>query len=484
MPQTQIKMPDGTLKIYDIPDGATKAQIEEFLNGAMAAQTPPSSSSLQSVADLARQRLASRGLTPEAVKAGQSAAPVETQQDGALTRFARGAGIPTSIPEMQGLADSLDPGAQAARGNPLAITGPVGLAAGGLMHSIGAGMGDQAGQALDAAQQGDAKGYLKHSLGAAVPLIGPQMAEDNVAGGLGTAAALALPFAKDVIPGVRPMPNAAADLINNYLGKGSVDTTTGANAGRGISSAKIVGVTARGVQAQVQAAIKGGQAVVKRLLSNPAAQAPTIDGFQLIRDAFGDPPLNITDVTLGRWEDFAGKIAQKIHDLSNGTGKISPAQADALKGQIDVNFGKPTTGVTADPTELNLNQKAASVRRAFDHAVDQQVPGYQTINDHLMDLHHADNILDVRISEPSQPIGLHTIADPVRAFFGSPPPATGTQPGILTTPGRTGLAAMLSERPKLGMVAPTPTSPPATAAWLNNILQKYGQPAATSATVK
>lgn len=110
---------------------------------------------------------------------------------GPVRRFLRGAGVPTSVPELRDTLLSLaGPGGEAigaATGHPVA--NPVVS----LLSTIGSGMGDQAGQAIDAAQHRDIGGYVRHSLGAAVPLIGPQMAEGNIAGGLGTATALLAP---------------------------------------------------------------------------------------------------------------------------------------------------------------------------------------------------------------------------------------------------------------------------------------------------
>jgi len=146
-----------------------------------------------------------RGQQRDAKARSQSTVP-STDGPGPVRRFLQGAGVPTSVPEMQALGDSLDPVTQLRRGNAsgkassaathiAVLAGPVGLVAKSMLHTIGQGMGDQAGQALDAAQQHDVGGYVRHSLGAAVPLVGPQAAEGNLAGAAGTTAALLAPSA-------------------------------------------------------------------------------------------------------------------------------------------------------------------------------------------------------------------------------------------------------------------------------------------------
>lgn len=466
MPQTQVTMPDGSVKIFNLPDGATKAQIEDFLNSQ-------SSPAPQSVADVVRQRLRDRGLTPEGVKKNGFTAPLpgDTGEGTPVMRsIAQGLGIPTSAGEL----------------------GKFGL------NVATAGASGAADQAV---------GMIQDAMSGHIPIVGrpiealaapagasmanrPQTPSENagaiqVAAGTIPALAMASPAIRGAVGSMIPegemsMQKTASNLINRWLGDGAIDTTMGKDAGRGISRGKIVAATADGVQAKVQGSIAEGQATVKRLLDTPAAKTPSIDGNQLIRDAFGEPPLNITGATLGRWEEFAGNIAKKIHEITEGTMQLTPAQVDGLKGEIDVNFGKPTTGVVADPTELNLNQKAGAVRRTFDHAVDQQVPGYAELNDHLGDLHHANKLLDKKIAENSTapPLSLNpkalirgTMADAV-----SQGGSKGTRPGLLTTPGRTALAAMLSERPSFNTVSPVPAGPPSSAAWLDNLLSQYGQP--------
>lgn len=443
-------------------DPTQASALDELATRAgIGASAPP-----QTIAEIARQRLASRGLTPEAVKAGGGIAPLpgDTGTGTPVMRsIAQGLGIPTSVDELKNTG----------------VQGALNVATAGTYQGAQALMGG-----ISDAQAG--------RVPVVSPLAGPTKAAiqnrpqtpDENADAIRTAAPLVVQLAAlsptaraaagSVTSGVGSMPETAANLINRYLGDGAIDTTLGKNAGRGISRAKVVAATAEGVQKGVQQSITDGQAVLKRLLDTPQAQAPTIDGTRLIRDAFGEPPMNITGATLGRWEEFAGNIAQKVHDVSEGTMRLSPAQVDALKGEIDVQFGK----LSADATELNLNQKAAGVRRAFDHAVDQNVRGYAELNDHLSDLHHADSILTEKIAQnaTTKPLGLSTVADPVRSFVGTPMSSKGTRPGILTTPGRTGLAALLSKAPSLDTLSPPPSGPPLMASWLDDVLRRYGSP--------
>lgn len=424
----------------------------------------------QTIAEIARQRLASRGLTPEAVKAGGGIVPLPGDAGPEVPvgrSIVRGLGVPTSGDElksslMRNAANVILPGV-------VQTTDFANDAFSGHVPIVGRPAEALAAPVKAAAQNRpvtvDENSNAIAAASGTIPALAAMSPTIRAAGGkIGGAAAEGL-----------SMPDAAANLINRYLGDGAIDTTLGKNAGRGISRAKVVAATAEGVQKGVQQSIADGQAVMKRLLDTPQAQAPTIDGIQLIRDAFGEPPMNITGATLGRWEEFAGNIAKKVHDVSEGTGQLSSAQVDALKGDIDVQFGK----LSADATELNLNQKAAGVRRAFDHAVDQNVRGYAELNDHLSDLHHANSILTEKIAQnaTTKPLGLSTIADPVRSFVGTPMSSKGTRPGILTTPGRTGLAALLSKAPSLDTLSPPPSGPPMMASWLDDVLRQYGSPA-------
>lgn len=112
-------------------------------------------------------------------------------QAGPARRFLQGAGVPTSISEMQGVADHLDPVNAVLHGDFVGLAGPVGLAARDMAVNLGSGIGTQGGRAIDAAQHGETGNAIKHALGAAVPFIGPPAAEGNYAGALGSAAAMA-----------------------------------------------------------------------------------------------------------------------------------------------------------------------------------------------------------------------------------------------------------------------------------------------------
>lgn len=102
-------------------------------------------------------------------------------------RFLQGFGIPTSMEELQRAGTLYDPNhpvASVVRG----VAGPVVSSAWDLLHRTGAEMGDQLGQAATAPTLQDA---MKHVAGAAVPVLGPPIANGDIAGGLGRAANLA-----------------------------------------------------------------------------------------------------------------------------------------------------------------------------------------------------------------------------------------------------------------------------------------------------
>lgn len=173
------------------------------------------------IANTALQRIHQRATQQSTVPSSESSGPVR--------RFLRGAGVPTSVPELYDtalqLAGPSGPIIGAATGHP--VPNPAVAA----FNAVGSGIGDQAGQALDAVQQHDAKGFMRHSLGAAVPLVGPQLAEGNVAGAMGTTAALLAPMIagkgmraiaarKSTVPVQVEMPNPGPvrQVIGNLAG--------------------------------------------------------------------------------------------------------------------------------------------------------------------------------------------------------------------------------------------------------------------------
>lgn len=102
-------------------------------------------------------------------------------------RFLQGFGVPTSMEELQQAGTIYDPAhpvSSIARG----VAGPVVSGAWDLLHRTGAEMGDQLGQAATAPTLQDA---MKHAAGAAVPIVGPPVANGDIAGGFGRAANLA-----------------------------------------------------------------------------------------------------------------------------------------------------------------------------------------------------------------------------------------------------------------------------------------------------
>lgn len=198
------------------PDTMDDAAISHAIETDILARPGVAKNVPGTVANTAAARIAARS--------AQSSVP-QPDGPGPVRRFLQGAGVPTSVPEMQSMEESIDPAVQLTRGNPLALAGPVGLAAGSMVHTIGAGIGDQTGQALDAAQQRDAGGYLRHFFGAAVPLIGPQLAEGNVAGAMGTATALLAPMGLGKLARLRsavPLPPELPEIWNGGEPSGSM----------------------------------------------------------------------------------------------------------------------------------------------------------------------------------------------------------------------------------------------------------------------
>jgi hypothetical protein len=413
-------------------------------------------------AQSARQHLASRNLTPEMVKAGKGITTPEQfssppGMSGGQIFGSLGEGLLNAIPSLSPI-------------DPTNMSGPI------------SGVQTIAGDLARGNTQGTsiARGAMSQ-----VPIIGPPISglmapstasmssrpvtpPDNMDAleGVGQVGGAAiggkLLTSEPGTIGGPEFPKTSANLINHWLGKGAIDEVLNKNAGRGISKAKIVAATADGVQEGVKSAITKWQSHKQTIMDTPLAQAPTIDGPTLIKEAFGEPPLNIPRTTLEHWNEFAANIGAKVQEISGGTGKLSPAQVDALKNEIDVNFGKLST----DATELNLNQKAGSVRRAFDRAVDKSIPGYKEINDHLADLHHANDILTTKIKEnaESTPFSINpkSALRGVMADALSPGGPKGTRPGLLTTPGRTALAAALSKAPDIpSMPSGSMTAPPA-----------------------
>lgn len=132
--------------------------------------------------------VAARKLNPPAASSGD---PNVAAAVGPVRRFLQGAGVPTSVAEMRGVAEHLDPVNAVAHGDFAGLAGPVGIVARDMAVKLGSDIGTQGGEAIDAAQHGEIGNAAKHALGAAVPFVGPPAAEGNIAGALGNAAALA-----------------------------------------------------------------------------------------------------------------------------------------------------------------------------------------------------------------------------------------------------------------------------------------------------
>jgi hypothetical protein len=211
--------------------GAGKRYLDD--NGEVQTSAP------SSVAEQARTRLASQGVTPEQVKAktGEIPPAPDSLPDSPFVRFLRGMGVPTSRAEMEAIGRHFDPiggtvddiknrnyGGAASR-----LGGPAGQAAYDLLHTIGQEGGQQIGQTIDAAQEAKQKlgegdrhaavtageKYLGHGLGAAVPLVGPPAAEGDLAGAGGRLTALAAP---ELIKGIAPTRAGAIETYGKTFG--------------------------------------------------------------------------------------------------------------------------------------------------------------------------------------------------------------------------------------------------------------------------
>lgn len=197
------------LGIFDSPASATayaqalhNQQATQYGNGSGDGWSDVPNSIRPAAQSLSQQAAArhARMVSGDDIPPG-SPLDTSTTAAGPVHRFFQGAGIPTSGAELFAAAQHLS--------SPLGA--PV-VMAGDLLRMVGGEMGTQAGEAADAAQHGEYGQALKHALGAAVPFIGPPLAEGNVAGAAGRAAALAAPVAAGkAISAIRGTPAPAPE---------------------------------------------------------------------------------------------------------------------------------------------------------------------------------------------------------------------------------------------------------------------------------
>jgi len=423
------------------------------------------------------------------------------KKEGAFTRYLHGAGLPANVPEMEQTAKSFDVWSPENGFNPYALAGPAGpmvhgAITQGLPHMLQS-MGEQAEQAHhalnpnngpDTFNQPNWGDFLKHSLGAAVPIVGPNLAEGNLAGAAGNLTSLLAPKIGDMAGAVVP-DQFKFDLINKAIGEGSVDPKFGKDFGRGLARAN-KGALTRGRIAQPSAGIKTGaglpeattsalneaSTLKQKLLQHPVAQSTSIPIRDVIEEHFGpgsiqqnpisgapevkaQTPTNVPDPTTAQFSDFGTKLLDELLKRANtNTFTLSPADVEAMRAEkvIDPNYGKFST----EAPEASLNQKATKVSGDLVKRAENALrtrsgeSALELLNSHISDLMQGktilpDKIAEMRTSSTSFPkrIGakLGEFFQPSIQMGGGKP--AGFNVGKLQMPIRTGLASMLTEKP-------------------------------------
>jgi hypothetical protein len=260
-----------------------------------------------------------------------------------------------------------------------------------------------------------------------------------------------------VTAATRAVRNAPADvatlgqtpeqLINRTIGPDAIHPELDLNVGRGVSRGQITGNSAQELHAGVREALPAAKQVKQRVLARPEAHDAAIDGYALHQDLFGDHPIGVPE---SKWLEVGDDLKTRVTQMSGGTGKLTAHQAEQLKNSFPVDFNR----IAADMTEGAKNTVMLKGRRAFDRAIDKQVPGYEDINRHLADLHYADDVLRgvVRHAETTptaleQPVSntLGRVARPVRSLLHGAAtnemPASGLRTGAVSLGQRTRIAA-------------------------------------------
>jgi len=406
--------------------------------------------------------------------------PTVDPQEGAFTRFMHGAGLPASKEDIMAIGEQLDPMKHPIASFPMVAQAKM---LGSIPYTIASEIGEQGGKALDALQHKEYGAYLKHSLGAAVPMLGPPLAEGNYAGAMGRAVPLALATGPKLIRSVIPE-QAKFDLINKAVGEESIEPKYGKDLGRGLARSK-QGPLTRGQASQpsagvyketglpkaVKAGLEEASNVKNSILQHPAAQAKTIDGIKFIEDNFGPvgtnpitgapevqtiAPTNVPDGTVTQFNAFGNKL---LAEIAKRGGKLSAADIEQMRDQgiIDPNYGSFST----EAPDLALNQKAGRVSSALIKAAENatRLPNGQSalelVNSHMADLMQGKKILPEKLATSrtsSSPSILNKVnpkaivKNAVKEAIGDKP-APGFQSGKIGMPVRTGLASALTEKP-------------------------------------
>lgn len=405
-----------------------------------------------SVAEQARRRLASRGLTPEAVKAGEGATPNNFSTMGELQdpknfpttgevlssvgEHALGAvkqfvpHMPTSAADVafsavdpsgtiRGTVDTIRgvPDAyrsEVQRGNNPVVAGsraaatliPGGSTANAysepleaMLHGrpvskqenidMAGAVGDAAGQAAIA---GIAHGVSKSGL------IAPKSktpALDALDRTVGADLGEPKPPPYDTTP--------HGDIVNRAIGPGAVNTKRGVNVGKAFVDAGIeidpaeVKKNPRALVAHTNKVIAAENLAADQILASPEAQAPSVNGASLNKGIGGDVALESpTDVRAAN--SIHRYVDRRIAELSakhGGDGMISVADADTIKRELQkrTNYDK-VFGNTALTSSDNLrNQLRSEYAGRFD-SVGDTLPDYRELNDRRASLvNFRDNVL-------------------------------------------------------------------------------------------
>ncbi len=450
--------------------------IFDQIHSGQSSQPPPSNGDIfdqihaggtqpddQSVAGQARKRLAARGLTPEAVKAGQGVTPNDFSTMGELqnpANFPTTKEVLSSVGEHAvGAVKSLLPHVPtSAPDAALSMADPAGV----LRSTI-----DAVGNIPDAYANERARGMNpamaggRAVTGAIVPGFStanalseplesilanrPVRKDENLAaaGGVGDiGGTVALGAALSKLPshpsGGGPTPALDAldksvgvelgepksppydttphgDIVNRTIGQGAVNTKRGINVGKAfvdageeISPAEVK-KNPRALIAHTNKVIALENTAADQLLKSPEAQAPIADGRVLVKGA-GENVALIDAADARAAKAVRRYVDKRIGELSakhGGNGMLSIADTDVLKRELQnrANYDK-IFGNTAMSSAGNLrNQLLADYARSFD-SVGDTLPGYRELNDRRASLiDFRDNtlhpIVDAKIDASS-----------------------------------------------------------------------------------
>lgn len=276
------------------------------------------------------------------------AQPTEEEQPGAIRRFAQGLGIPTSMDEIKGINDRYSKGPTGAI---TAIAGPVPVVAYDTLHGLASESGTQAGEALDALQHKEYGNFVKHSLGASIPMIGPPMADGNYAGAAGrlTGLGLAAMGEHGVFPKTRramaerfAASGTGTDIVGEY----------GSHPAEAVLDHSGVALTNKGRLAQLTKAKKSLLTEVRNTVATPEIAQRVSDITNRINSAAEQVKSYTTSARAAKEvELLRNKAIQKAMGISpTGTTILNPEGVLDLRqwadGGISGNFGANSASVS------------------------------------------------------------------------------------------------------------------------------------------